>query len=117
MAQTENGDYNNNSDSFHNQNTINDQNKTNEIQIINFTDHVKAGKNASIQIQGSPNTLYHIEVIYTEKSNAKGLESKSTDENGSVTWSWKVGNNTFPGSYKIKISNDNCSKELLFYVE
>lgn len=117
MVQTENGDYNNNSDSSHNQNTINDQNKTNEIQIINFTDHVKAGKNASIQIQGSPNTLYHIEVIYTEKSNAKGLESKSTDENGSVTWSWKVGNNTFPGSYKIKISNDNCSKELLFYVE
>ncbi len=65
------------------------------ITIIEYTDTVRRGAYASIQIQGVPNTDYTCEVEYkTTMSNADGLGKKRSDANGNVSWRWKVGPRT-----------------------
>ena len=74
------------------------------LKLIALTEKVPAGKKASVTVQGLPNTEYSIVVTYaTSVSEAKGLENKYSDENGIVSWSWRVGNQTRAGECKIEI--------------
>ena len=77
-------------------------------QTLTVTDQTKKitrGKTAYVTIKGEPKTKYSIAVYYNSgKSTAKGLESKKTDKNGKLTWRWKVGTRTAPGTYDIVIS-------------
>lgn len=75
------------------------------LKLIELTETVSAGKTASVTVKGLPNTEYMITVTYTSVSEAKGLEERYTDENGIVSWSWRVGNNTKPGTYTIEIKS------------
>lgn len=66
---------------------------------------VQNGENATLSIVGKPNTKYTISVFYsTRVSEAKGLEAKTSDGSGNVSWTWKVGANTNPGTHRIVIS-------------
>ena len=59
---------------------------------------------ATLSISAEPNTKYSISVYYSSgKSSAGGLESKTSDENGNVSWTWKIGGRTNPGTYRVVI--------------
>ena len=78
----------------------------------------KRNQTATVTVKGKANTLYSIEVYYSSgKSTAAGLEDKTSDENGQVSWTFKVGGRTTPGEYKMIISDGNETAELKFTVE
>ena len=77
-----------------------------KIQVISITSPISAGSNATIKIKGTPNTNYSITVHYKSgPSTADGLNNKSSDSEGYVEWTWKVGSRTSSGSWKIVISS------------
>lgn len=78
----------------------------------------KRNQIATVSAKGKPNTPYSIEVHYSSgKSTAAGLEPKTSDSNGNVSWSFKVGGRTKPGQYKLIISDGIKSAEFNFTVE
>ena len=63
------------------------------------------GQNATLQASTSPNTSCGIEVDYKSgPSTAAGLVPKTSDASGHVSWTWKVGSNTTPGSWPITVT-------------
>lgn len=71
---------------------------------------VHDGGEASVSVHSQPNILATIEVDYKSgPSHAKGLEPKKADSSGQVSWSWKVGTNTTPGTYKVIIKDGSQS--------
>ena len=55
-------------------------------------------------MEGKANTEYTITVYYKSgPSSASGLDPKTSDANGYVSWSWKVGGRTAPGTYRIVV--------------
>lgn len=90
--------------------------QTSSIKLIYLTDSVSAGGTARISIQGEPYSDYFITVVYNSgASEAKGLDAKTSDEEGKVSWSWKVGTKTEPGIYPIYI--DGLGGEFKTYFE
>lgn len=87
-------------------------------ELVSLTSPIKAGQTAAIEISADPNTKYSITVRYSSgPSSAKGLEPKVSDENGKVSWSWKVSSNVKPGEYSIEISAGNALYKTTFKVE
>lgn len=66
----------------------------------------RPGKGANVTIQTSP--LVECAIVYAapggSKSAAKGLENKTSDENGRITWNWTIGTNTKPGQGKVSVT-------------
>lgn len=88
-----------------------------QIVFTNYTNYVEAGGNATVTIQGKPSTLYDIDVVYSSvSSSAEGLESKQSDENGIVTWEWKVGQKTTPGIHTITVRGGGAKESVSFEV-
>ena len=88
-----------------------------QIIFTNYTNYVEAGGIATVTIQGKPSTLYEIDVIYSSgSSSAEGLESKQSDENGIVTWEWKVGQKTVPGIHTITVRGGGAKESVSFEV-
>lgn len=78
---------------------------TQTLHVVSLTEKVENNSYASITVQGKPNTEYVISVHYPSGiSKADGLEPKTSDENGCVTWSWKVGARTTAKKHKIVVS-------------
>lgn len=76
---------------------------------------VKRDSGATFSFIGEPNTLYSITVyVKSGASGAKGLEPKTSDETGYVSWSWWVGSGSTPGTYRIVIVSDDM-QEILEY--
>ncbi len=74
------------------------------IQILSVTSPVERNQKAMVCIKGSPFTVYGIDVFYTSsKSSAKGLEDKTSDADGLVTWEWKIGGRTAAGEHTIAV--------------
>lgn len=87
------------------------------LVVTNWTNTVEAGSDASLTIQGKPNTQYSIAVFYhSGASDAEGLEPKTSDENGIVTWNWKVGARTAKDTYDITVSGDGKHETVQFKV-
>ena len=87
------------------------------IVFTSYTDYVDAGATASVTIQGAPNTDYSIHVYYSSgESNADGLEQKTSDENGFVTWEWEVGTKTSKGEHSITVRGGGASETVKFTV-
>lgn len=87
------------------------------ITFTEYTDSVKAGSDAFVTVQGAPNTDYSIHVFYDSgESKASGLEKKTSDDNGFVTWEWKVGTSTEPGAYTITVEGNRTSESVSFNV-
>lgn len=82
------------------------------LWIDDLTSPISANKTATLVAFGKPNTVYSIAVYYsTTISNAKGLESKLSDDNGRVEWNWKIGGSVKTGRYKIVVSGGDESLE------
>ncbi len=87
-----------------------------EIQLKSITSPVSRGQKATVEIIGKPSTEYTINVIYSSgPSQASGLEPATSDENGYVFWTWKVGASTALGAKEIQIT-DGVST-LTVYIE
>ena len=81
-----------------------------EISLVSITSPISAGSTASITVQGEPDTDYSITVMYSSgPSSADGLETKTSDSDGVVSWSWKIGTRTKEGTYRISISGGGKS--------
>lgn len=75
------------------------------LKVTKLTKTVNNNDYATITVQGKPNTEYKCAVQYSTKwSVAEGLGKKTSDENGIVSWTWKVGAKTNAGEHKIKIT-------------
>lgn len=84
--------------------TTKETSKEDNIFLISKTNNVSPGEYVTLEIQGKPNTKYSIKVHYSSgASSAKGLEPKMSNENGYVSWTWKVGTRTKPGDYHIDV--------------
>ena len=74
------------------------------LDILSVSSPIGGGQNATLSAKGKPNTAYDIKVVYSSgESSAKGLEDKTSDANGNVSWTWKVGVKTKPGTYTITV--------------
>jgi len=88
------------------------------IEITGANSIVAPGEIASITIKAKPNTQYSITVIYKSgPSTSKDLYPKTSDADGVVNWTWKVGSNTAPGTYTIKINGDDETITTSFTVQ
>lgn len=75
------------------------------IKLISITSPVSLGSKATVTIQGQPNTKYSIAVHYSSgDSTAAGLEDKTSDSSGKVSWTWKIGPKTKTGTFNIDIT-------------
>lgn len=92
--------------------------QSNEITLVSMTNPLRRNEDATITIQGAPNTEYQIAVYYSSgKSTAEGLENKYSDSNGIVSWAWHVGGKTNLGDNKrIKITGGGKTYETTFSV-
>lgn len=78
----------------------------------------KRNQTATVSITGKPNAEYSITVYYSSgASEAAGLENKTSDSNGNVSWSWKIGGKTAPGTYRIVFAGGGERSEQTFTVE
>ena len=85
-------------------------NSTSNISLVSLTSPVSRGNNATISIKGLPNTAYDIDVMYSSgASKASGLEDKTSDSEGNVSWTFKVSSNVKVGTYEVKITDGENS--------
>lgn len=76
-----------------------------ELRVISWSETIGRNETASVTIQGKPGVEYDIDVHYKSGvSTAKGLENQVADEDGYVTWTWKIGNRTAAGTFQIVIT-------------
>lgn len=85
------------------------------LKLVSVTSPVNRNENATLTIIGKPNTEYKISVYYsTTASTASGLENKTSDADGNVSWTWKVGGKTNAGEHRIVISGGDEKIETTF---
>ena len=74
------------------------------LKIVSVTSPVGAGANATLVARTLPNADCDIDVYYKSgASTASGLYPKKADSSGKVSWTWKVGTRTTPGSWQIVV--------------
>jgi hypothetical protein len=72
---------------------------------------VSAGSYATVSVHTAPGATCDITVIYKSgPSTAQGLYERQADGNGDVSWTWKVGTRTTPGTWPVIIT---CGKQTL----
>jgi hypothetical protein len=75
------------------------------IEITQVTSPVSQGQTATLETKATPGALCDIDVIYASgPGTAKGLEDKIADSDGNVSWTWRVGGNTTPGTWPINVT-------------
>lgn len=75
------------------------------LEIVSVTSPIGRGYTATLQARTEPGAYCTIAVYYKSgRSTASGLYPKQADSQGNVSWSWKVGTRTTPGSWPIKVT-------------
>jgi len=75
------------------------------LSAVSLTSPTARGSLASLTIQTAPGAPCTITVIYKSgPSSASGLGPQTADDDGNVTWQWKVGSGTTPGTWKITVT-------------
>lgn len=83
------------------------------LRILSSNLDVVAGQQASLTIRTKPGTKATIEVDYsTGPSQDSNLRPKTADNTGNVTWSWRVPQNTTPGTWSVTVKADGKSMML-----
>jgi micrococcal nuclease len=82
------------------------------LTFVNAPLTVGRGSNATLQAKTAPNTSCSIEVDFKSgPSKAAGLGAATSDAAGNVSWTWKVGANTTPGSWPIIVTCGSASAQ------
>ena len=77
------------------------------VNVVSLTSPISAGGVASLTINTLPDARCTITVYYKSgPSQAAGLGPQTAGSNGNVTWSWKVGSRTSPGTWSITVTAD-----------
>ena len=80
------------------------------INLVSLTSPISRGSDVTVSIKGLPNTTYDIDVMYSSgESKASGLEDKTSDSEGNVSWTFKVSSNVKPGTYEVKITDGSSN--------
>jgi len=75
------------------------------LEIVSVTSPIGKGYTATLKAETSPGAQCTIAVYYKSgRSTASGLYPKEADSQGNVSWSWKVGTRTTPGSWPIVVT-------------
>lgn len=92
--------------------------ETQHLQIVSYESKVSRNEVVTLTANGKPNTTYHITVNYKSgPSTAEGLEDKTSNSSGFVSWTWKIGGRTSAGTYSIVVSGGGESETVYFTVE
>jgi hypothetical protein len=76
------------------------------LEIEYVTSPVSPGHNATLNVSTNPGARCEITVYYKSgPSQAQGLDPKTADSSGHVSWTWKVGTRTTPGEWKIVVDS------------
>lgn len=95
-----------------------DDESNNKLSIVSYTEVVENGAEATLTAKGSPEKEYDITVYYSSgPSSSKDLDPKIANSEGNITWTWKVGSQTKPGTYKIVIEGNEEKIEIQFEVK
>ena len=87
------------------------------FEFLHWPETISRNNTAKVTIKGLPNTKYSITVYYKSgASSASGLESKISDADGYVTWTWKIGPKTSPGTFRIVVSGGGSSETVYFTI-
>lgn len=87
------------------------------LSLLSMTETVGRGETASVTVSGLPDITYTITVRYPSSvSTAAGLEPKTADADGKMTWSWRVGSRTSLGVHRIVIEGGGERLTLTFTV-
>ena len=90
---------------------------SNELKIVSVTSPVSAGGVATLKAKTSPGATCSITVYYKSgPSKAQGLTPITANASGEVTWSWKVGARTTPGTWPIDVSCGGITQNTSFEV-
>jgi micrococcal nuclease len=82
------------------------------VTLLNAPLTVARSHNATLQAKTAPNTSCSIEVDYSSgPSTAAGLNPKTSNGAGAVSWTWKVGANTTRGAWPITVTCGGGSAE------
>jgi len=82
-----------------------EQSPISDIQIIGGNTTVKPGEDASLIIKGDPGLDYRINSTYSIEGRVYNTQQLAkAGEDGKVSWTWNVSENTDPGTYPITIS-------------
>ncbi len=84
----------------------------NGISVVTKTTPVIIGNSATVMVQGTPGKKYSID-FYENSSNAadyNGLEDKTADSNGFVTWTFEIKSTCQAGNRRIVIKEKNSNK-------
>jgi micrococcal nuclease len=74
------------------------------VTLVSITSPVNHGKPASISVKTAPGAACRIAVTYKSgPSRAKGLTPKTSDDHGTVGWTWLVGTRTTPGTWPVSV--------------
>jgi beta-lactamase superfamily II metal-dependent hydrolase len=92
------------------------------IKVVSLTSPIAPGQRATLKIQTTPGADCTIAVYYKSgRSQAQGLGPQTAAADGGVTWSWKVGSSTTPGTWRIVVTvtfnGQTISKEISFEVQ
>ncbi len=79
------------------------------VRLISVISPVSPGNAASITVRSAPSAACTITVAYKSgPSQAQGLDPKTADKDGIVSWAWIVGTRTTPGEWPIRVT---CSAD------
>jgi micrococcal nuclease len=77
------------------------------ITLVSLTSPTSPGSNATLVIQVAAGAVCDPGVIYKSgESGAQGLEQKTAGGDGQLSWTWKVGPSTTPGTWTVYV---NCN--------
>lgn len=76
-----------------------------KVTLVRVTSPISAGSYATLMVKVSKSARCSITVHYKSgPSSAQGLYPKLTNAQQRVSWTWKVGTRTTPGSWPITVS-------------
>lgn len=88
------------------------------LTIADWSQTVSPGDTGFVTIQGKPGVTYTITVTYKSgPSKAKGLDPQTADDQGAVTWNWKIGSKTSSGTFNITVSGGGETRKVTFQVK
>ena len=81
------------------------------VSVVSLTSPVAPFTDATIHVRTAPAAACRITVIYKSgPSRAKGLVPMQASAKGDVVWRWRVGSNTTPGHWPIKVACEKASE-------
>jgi hypothetical protein len=85
------------------------------VSLISPVDH---GADATITVRTLPAVQCSITVYYKSgPSTAQGLSPQMANGDGICSWTWKVGTNTTPGTWRIVVTTGGVTKTYPFVVQ